>query len=267
MLRSFYYLDTTVLNDYVAQINGFVADKEEITITDNKNKNASASIGTNNIGLSGSVGKDGSIESHTSAKITDSAKFESVYKWIDSEEGIKFYDIIDENVFNDIFRGAHIEVEAKPRRSKLSVLVNLAEKISNINSVYSNTKQGNLLNKDDKNIFNFAKTLGEFVQNDKTYLVFEFPNGKYPFITRIDNKFLLKGIEELDFECTLFCKIKRVLNKGEQYKVDDIFSAFSEIESISNGEIDSTIFDDIPNEVLDIIEGPAVIVDTIAIYK
>ena len=91
-LRNFLYLNTKVIEDYIAAIDGYTYDEESQAIA---TSSENALTGKSALGIaSGSGSHTGkqSEEIKRSVHISDAAKFEKVHKYLRSDEGLQLDD-------------------------------------------------------------------------------------------------------------------------------------------------------------------------------
>ena len=110
-LRNFLYLNTKVVEDYISTIDGYTYDEESQTIATSKENTIAgkAAIGVAS-GNGTHMGKQ-SEEVKRSVHISDTARFDRIYKHLcsDEEDGLKYYEFISETEYNNLCRGDFIE--------------------------------------------------------------------------------------------------------------------------------------------------------------
>ena len=99
-LRNFLYLNTKVIEDYIAAIDGYTYDEESQAIA---TSSENALTGKSALGIaSGSGSHTGkqSEEIKRSVHISDAAKFEKVHKYLrsDEEDGLKYFEFLTDSV-------------------------------------------------------------------------------------------------------------------------------------------------------------------------
>ena len=103
-LRNFLYLNTKVVEDYIAAIDGYTYDEESQAISTSKE---------NTLAGKGAIGVASGNGSHTgkqseevtrSVRISDAAKFEKIYKYLrsDEDDGLKYYEFLGEQEYNGL---------------------------------------------------------------------------------------------------------------------------------------------------------------------
>ena len=119
-LRNFLYLNTKVLEDYVAAIDGYIYDEESQEIA-TSSENTLGGKGTISV-ISGNGSHTGkrSEEIKRSVHISDAAKFEKVYKYLRSDdEGLKYFEFLTDADYSGLYRDDFLEVLVTARFSKM----------------------------------------------------------------------------------------------------------------------------------------------------
>ena len=109
ILRNFLYLNEQMLDDYLSSIEGYLATTVIKTEKQSNTKNAGVGVSTKL--LSGKLGKEKSdeIETKMEVQITPASKVQRFLDYLESEEPIKFYDYVDDGVWQDVQREEILE--------------------------------------------------------------------------------------------------------------------------------------------------------------
>lgn len=137
-LRNFLYLNTKVIEEYVSAIDGYTYDEESQAIATSKE---SALAGKGAIGIASGTGSHTGKQSEEvkrSVRISDAAKFEKIYKYLQSNEddALKYYEFLSEQEYNNLYRDDFLEVLVTARFSKMKELTNSVKKIAELASVF-----------------------------------------------------------------------------------------------------------------------------------
>ena len=105
-LRNFLYLNTKVIEDYIAAIDGYTYDEESQAIA---TSSENALTGKSALGIaSGSGSHTGkqSEEIKRSVHISDAEKFEKVHKYLrsDEEDGLKYFEFLTDTDYSGLYR-------------------------------------------------------------------------------------------------------------------------------------------------------------------
>ena len=120
-LRNFLYLNTKVVEDYIAAIDGYTYDEETQEVA-TSNENAVTGKGALGVasGSGSHTGKQ-SEEIKRSVRISDAAKFEKVHKYLrsDEDDGLKYYEFLTDEDYTGLYRDDFLEVLVTARFSKM----------------------------------------------------------------------------------------------------------------------------------------------------
>lgn len=124
ILRNFLYLNEQMLNDYLSAIEGFMATKVIQTTKQTNTKNAG--IGINAKFVNGDLGKksNNELETQMEVQITPASKVQKLIDYLNADEPIKFYDSMNEEIWQSIQRDEVIEFMGTVRFSKLKEIAN-----------------------------------------------------------------------------------------------------------------------------------------------
>ena len=131
-LRNILYLDIEAINDYISQIDGYTYDEEIITSNNVDDKGGKAGIGFGKLTAEANLGKQNTNTTTKNVRITDSSKLDKVIKYLKNEDELKYYEEIDENIWQDIYRDDFLELLVTPRFSKIKEISNMAKNLNNL---------------------------------------------------------------------------------------------------------------------------------------
>ena len=245
-LRNFLYLNTKVLEDYVAAIDGYIYDEESQEIA-TSSENTLGGKGTISV-ISGNGSHTGkrSEEIKRSVHISDAAKFEKVYKYLRSDdEGLKYFEFLTDADYSGLYRDDFLEVLVTARFSKMKELTD---------SVKNEAIQG-------------FSALGQMKSGKEIACVFEFEDGLHPLVAYLDESYFRCGQENFVGQAYLLCKIIRKVPKGQSIKLDEIFDDIKKLPLNRSQRRNMPKNMDNPAELRDVIKGPALVVLPIAVYQ
>lgn len=120
-LRNFLYLNTKIIEDYISAIDGYTYDEESQAIATSSENAVNGGLGAKVVSAGGSHNGKKSEEIKRSVKISDAAKFDKIYEYLQSgnDEQLKYYEFLSDDVYNELRRDDFIEVLVTPRFSKI----------------------------------------------------------------------------------------------------------------------------------------------------
>lgn len=112
-LRNFLYLNTKIINDYLAALEGYIYDEEVQAISNSTENTVKGGGGIKIASGEGGRASKSLEEVNRSVKISDAAKFDKVFKYLeagDEDERIKYYEFLTDDEYNNLQRDEFLEV-------------------------------------------------------------------------------------------------------------------------------------------------------------
>ena len=269
-LRNFMYLNTKILEDYISAIDGYTYDEESQEIQNVNEKMLGGSAGGKLLSGNGETTTKKVDEVKRSVHISDAAKFDKVYKYLqsgDEDENVKYYEFLTEDVFNSLCRDDFLEVLVTSRFSKMKELTDSVKKVADLAKVIQSITDQEILDKKAKDAVNGFSALGQMRKGKEISCVFNFEDGKYPLIAYLDESYFRCSQENFVGESYLLCKLIRKIPKGQSIKLDEIFDDVKKLPLNREQRRKMPKNMDNPQELKDIVKGPALIVIPIAVYQ
>lgn len=268
-LRNFLYLNTKVVEDYIAAIDGYTYDEETQAV---------ATSSENTLSGKGTIGVASGNGSHTgkqseeikrSVRISDAAKFEKVYKYLqsDEEDGLKYFEFLTDQDYSGLYRDDFLEVLVTARFSKMKELTDSVKKFAELAVTLESITDQKFLDKKANEAVQGLSALGQIKSGKELACVFEFEDGKYPMVAYLDESFFRCGQDNFVGQAYLLCKIIRKIPKGQSIKLDEIFEDIKKMPLNRAQRRNMPKNMDNPAELRDVIKGPAFLVLPIAVYQ
>ena len=216
-LRNFLYLNTKVIEDYIAAIDGYTYDEESQAIA---TSSENALTGKSALGIaSGSGSHTGkqSEEIKRSVHISDAAKFEKVHKYLrsDEEDGLKYFEFLTDTDYSGLYRDDFLEVLVTARFSKMKELTDSVMKIAELAAVFETITNQQILDKKTTESVQGFSALGQIKSGKEITCVFEFADGKHPIVAYLDESYFRCSQDNFVGQSYLLCKIVRKIPKGK----------------------------------------------------
>lgn len=266
-LRNFLYVNNKILEDYVAAIEGYVYDEATLSDTTTSSKNGDGKIGVKCISAGGGISKEEVSTAVKSVKVSDAAKFDKVYSYLNDEDELKYYEMLDEDIFSELRREDFIEVLVSPRFSKMKELTNTVNQLGNLISTFQGLTDQQLLNADTQQKIQGFKALERLNPTDSVTCVFNFEDKKFPLVAKLDNQYFRCEEERFVGEICMLCKVQKKIEKGKSIKLDEIFENFKNMPLNREQKRKMPKNIENPKEFQDVVKGPAITVIPIAIYQ
>ena len=268
-LRNFLYLNTKVVEDYIAAIDGYTYDEETQEVA-TSNENAVTGKGALGVasGSGSHTGKQ-SEEIKRSVRISDAAKFEKVHKYLrsDEDDGLKYYEFLTDEDYTGLYRDDFLEVLVTARFSKMKEITDSVKKFAELAAVLETVTDQKLLDKKATEAVQGFSALGQMKSGKEIACVFEFEDGKHPLVADLDESYFRCGQDNFVGQAYLLCKIIRKVPKGQSIKLDEIFDDIKKLPLNRAQRRNMPKNMDNPAELRDVIKGPALVVLPIAVYQ
>lgn len=269
-LRNFLYLNTKIINDYLSSIEGFLYDEEAQSIATSSENALKAGMRIKIISGDGSHTGKAAEEVKRSVQISDAAKFDKVFKYLqagDEDEQIKYYECLSEENFNDLHRDDFLEVLVTARFSKMKELTNTVKKLNELATIFQGITDQQILDRKAQEAVAGFSALDQLQSGKAISCVFNFEDGKYPLIAYLDEKYFKCDQESFVGESYMVCKVLRKIPKGKSVKLDEIFDDIKKIPMNRQQRRSMPKNMDNPDVLKDVVKGPALVVVPIAVYQ
>ncbi len=164
-----------------------------------------------------------SEEVKQSVRISDAAKFEKIYKHLQSDEDLKYYELLSEADYGDLYRDNFLEVLVTARFSKMKEWTDNVMKFVALATVIENITDQQILDKKATESVQGFSALGQMKSGKEIACVFEFTDGKHPIVAYLDESYFRCNQDNFVGQSYLLCKIIRKIPNGESIKLDEIF--------------------------------------------
>lgn len=268
-LRNFLYLNTKVVEDYISTIDGYTYDEEAQAIAMSNENNVNGRVGGSLFGGSGAHTGKKEEEIKRSVRINDASKFDRIYKYLESDEdeGLKYYEGLNEEIYNELCRDDFLEVLVTARFSKMKEITDSVMKIAELAAAIQPLTDQTLLDQEATKAINGFAALGQFKSGKEISCVFEFEDGQYPMVAYLDENYFRCTQDSFIGQAYLLCKIIRKVPKGQDLKLDEIFDDIKKLPLNRAQRRNMPKNMDNPAELRDIVKGPALVVLPIAVYQ
>lgn len=267
-LRNFLYLNTKVIEDYISAIDGYTYDEESQAYSNQSENIVSGKAGFKAISGDGKHSGMHGDEVKRTVKISDAAKFDKIYRYLQSDEdALKYYEFLSEDIYNGLRRDDFLEVLVSARFSRMKEFTDSVAKIAQLANVFESITDQKILDKEATEAINGFTALGQLKSGKEIACVFEFEDNCFPMVAYLDESYFRCGQENFVGQAYLLCKIIRKVPKGQSVKLDEIFDDIKKmpLNRVQRRTMPKNM--DNPEGFRDVIKGPAMIVLPIAVYQ
>lgn len=278
VLRDFLYLDTSIVDNYLAAIgNQF---DEKIVETREKSGGLSGEVGISPAKIGGELGSKSIVEVTRQPVLSDAAKFQRLYTALESFSSessgvplVQYHEFMNPQLWDALSRDAVIEVLGNLALSKLTSLVQASKWASRWNNIAQTITGQSFISESDRPKIDLAEQVSEATVAEKGLpVILKFAGSpEYKLVSYLNPQYLKVALGDLTRgQVTIFCKVQSKLNS--QGKLE-LFDPLEAVESIGAGraarrKAQSAKKNQQPPDVIrDTIRAPAAVVLPIAIYR
>lgn len=268
-LRNFLYLNTKIIEDYISAIDGYTYDEESQAIATSSENAVNGGLGAKVVSAGGAHNGKKSEEIKRSVKISDAAKFDKIYEYLQSgnDEQLKYYEFLSDDVYNELRRDDFIEVLVTPRFSKIKEFADSVQKFADLANLIQGMTDQQVLDKKATEAINGFSMLGKMKSEKEISCVFNFDDGKYPLVAYLDENYFRCEQDSFVGQAYMLCKIIRKIPKGQSVKLDEIFDDIKKLPLNRDQRRKMPKNMDNPDIIKDVVKGPAMVVVPVAVYQ
>lgn len=268
MLRKILYADTEALDNYISIIDGYIYEEQEITQSSTTNKGGKLGVGFSKANVEGNLGNQKEEKISLNARVNDASKLDKIIKYLKENDELKYYENINQEIWDDIYRDDFIEVLVTPRFSKLEEITNAVNSFKQLYDAFAPFLGNNTIDEKGQEALDGFERLSNSRNDNSLSCVFNFEDKKYPLIGNIDKNFLKTSKDNFVSQVYMLCKVQKKIEKGNSICLDEIFDDVKSMAMNREQRRKITKKDmSNPKEIKDKIIGPAFIVIPIAIYQ
>ncbi|MBP3811294.1 MAG: hypothetical protein ILA15_11305 [Clostridiales bacterium] len=268
-LRNFLYLNTKILEDYISAIDGYTYDEESQAFATSNENAFGAKAGIRVASGSGEHKGRKEEEIKRSVKISDAARFDKIYQYLNSDEegGLQYYECLNDEIFNDLQRDDFLEVLVTVRFSKMKALSDGLKRLADMESTLSAFTDQAIIDAQSNEAINGIAALSRMQSGKGISCVFEFEDKQIPLVASLDEDYFRCEQDNFVGQAYLLCKVIKKIPEGQSIELDGLFDDLKKIPIVNaqKPEIHKNMNN--PVEVQDIVKGPALKVLPIAFYQ
>lgn len=255
-LRDFYYLDSSMVENLLGYVEGFIQEEHSEITTAESTKNGGAKVPyLGDFSKTGVSGKETVRSGHLSSEL----KFKKVFDYLKSE-GLDQNDAFDEQLWKMLIDEDEIlEVRGSLHFTQIYDLGRVTNQLGGFLRGWGLPNETEI----DTVTIQAAK-MRQFQEKNGIPIRLVTTDEKHTFIAYLNEKHLKKEQSEvIGNDYKMLCKVEKVISKGERHNLFNI------------NDLESTLFNreqrrsnqQLPEVFLEKVIGPAAIVLPIAIYR
>jgi hypothetical protein len=261
VLRNFLYLDQDMMEDYLATLEGYITEQRE----EEKIDKFTNGVEGNLIALKGDLATETGNRINSKQAITYAAKFKRLYESLEKDKLVNYIEKMDEKKWSNIRRSEIVEIEATIR---ISDKFNNFKMIKDIEPTLEILESFGTINKEnprDAEALKFITGINKIIQTDKIPIIFDLKGvEKYKLYGILNEKNLKCDIKNINEPITVIGKVQKILLEADS---DEIYNPLSNYKTLINlGEKNNQDSNESLDNVIEVINGPAMKITPLAIY-
>lgn len=268
VLRKFLYLDTALLDDYLAGLGVSTSD-EEITETSQNEKGISGGAKIGGMGASGKGAKVLTTEVHKIFELTDALKFQKLYAALEKDNAFSYWECMNESNWEELERNEILEAEVELVQSKIGIAISQIGLVSDMMDVMTTLapdEAEKLIDKETIASISGISSVSKLEGRKGIPLQMNLLLSKeYKFVAYLRPEFLRVAREELLGEATIYIKVQRKLQPNESIDLFDITSGPEKLAQ--NRRQKRAMTKGLSAEIRGTVKAPAAVVIPIVIYQ
>jgi hypothetical protein len=262
------YINDKLIDDYISGIDGYLHCEETHKKSDEVVMKGNIEKGIPISGGSGNIENISNNEINKKVKITDAAKFQRVYEYLEENKELKFIEAIDEGQWNKLRRDDFIEILVDIRFSKLTETINVARQFGEMAKTFESFIDNKVIDKKASEAINGLGALEKLsISGGLSCVLTADDSKKYPLIAYLDKEYLKQNTEKFNGKFYIFCRIQNKIEKGKKILLDELFEDVKKLPLNRNQRRNMPKNLNNPNQIRDEVRGPATVVMPLAIYR
>jgi hypothetical protein len=257
-LRRFLYLDESLTEQYLAQVEGGLYEEEAHISSGHTGSGVQGSIGAGAISAGGRRSSSAEESRTRLIRQTPESAFNRLATLLGDD--VQWLEALDDGIWEQLGRGEVLEVECELRIPPIIQFLIVAAQMDQITGLMEIT--GQQLPSDALQGIQALLAIGDMMQSVPV-IGSAVGSPRFKFVAQIRPEYMRAALDELGREVRMFCTLDRKLRADERFSVIDVIPAVRNLPNRS--EIEASL-DDVAELLGEPVSAPAAIVSAIAIY-
>lgn len=264
ILRNFLFLDTAMMTDYLATLEGYTIEGT-IEETEISKKSKAGKVSAKIVGAE--LDSETSTETRRRFATTNSARLQRLYDLLQEQHVIQPLDAFDEHIWNQLQRGELLEVQAIIGLPEWFTMTQIVEDVSPFLDIMAAIDEDAFADPDTRTAFEGMRALAKLTEKKPVPLLFEPASTPgFAFVANLSRSYLRCPLADLEGEATVLGKIQRILRTGQTKRV---FGILPDIQSSlpKVGRQQRPTPGQKTPQVAETITGPGIVLTPLAVYR
>lgn len=238
VLRSFFYLDENIVDDYLAQLEGGITEGP-YTTKDTTTGVRGGTAGVKAWVLEGNANASSTSSSEVSQTIRETpvAKFTRLYDLLKADEMIQSLNGFDLAIYNQIELGEIVEVRGNGKLPQWEHLTKAVSDFSGLIELMKAIGQDPLADQETNQAYVGISTLIEKkAQEDTELIIAPIGSPNFKFVTKLDTIRILRRKDELETEVTVLGIVRRKLAERETIDIFRVAPRLNQLENLNRAQ-------------------------------
>jgi hypothetical protein len=268
ILRSFLYLDSGLVRQFLAQLEGGVYSHQDERLREHGGKEAGGEFGGSLLGARAGVkaGRTSGREEEVqrTVELTPEAEFARLHDLLSASDAIHLLDHIDGAEWGTLRRGELAEVDGTVAVSTIARYSHLVEQVGPFMELMQ--AMGESVDDETKEAMTAVGMFGSILGNSVPIVAKAAGAPDYRFASTLIPSALRVELDQLDGDATILGKVQRLLGPGDTYTIFDLMPGFRGLPTAQRQELekDLTNSPEFPDMV---VTGPLAVLTPVAVYR
>jgi hypothetical protein len=268
VLRHFLYLDSQLVDQFLAQVEGGTFEEEAQRLRDTTGKERGGQAGASVAGAHAQVraGRSSGQEEETARTVqqTPESRFARLYGLLDDQGAVQWLEAFDAAIWDQLQRGELVEVDTAVSVSTLVRYQQLVEQAGPLIELMQAV--GESVDAETKAAMSLMGTFGQVMGNAIPIVARATGAPDFKFVASLTPAHVRTELDQIDGESTLLAKIQRKVGPEDRYTLFDSIPGVRGLPQKERKEIEADLSNS-PEFPDMITEGPLAVVTPVAIYR
>lgn len=255
MLREFLYLDESLVDQFVTQIDSGLIESEDVTTSNSKSKGGKLGLGS----VTGNIDADSTSQSSFQRAMTPESKFNHLFSHLDAT----IVDLEHPLGFSEVVPRSFIEVDCEISIPMLGKVIAQPDEIADIGEMLRMFPgHDNSVNQETIDQIRMISNLS----GKSIVCMGEVDEGLQTYLFKLDPKFLKLDLNDIECEAFVLGKVEKKFPVGQRYPLLNV-PGMNLLNRKARRRMEKEQSYEQPLNEESEIEGPAAVLRVLAIYR
>jgi hypothetical protein len=268
VLRHFKYLNSDLVREFLAQLEGAVFDESQVKTASTSDKGVGAGVSANIAGIKADLSKSTTSEHERTEKQTAASEFARLFAHLESQDLVQSLPAFDDVIWTDLQAGEIVEVPVTVAFPGFYKLLQLTAGFQALLPLLPPSVGA--VTDEQRAMLKLMSDFGAVLESGPlTVIATVATANKNKMVAPLLRQHVRVSPESLEGEATILAKIQRKLRRGDVVSAVELFPGMNKLSPKQLADFDRTMQG--PSGGLDlgksVISYPGVVVTPIALYQ